>query len=71
MLMNFSNKYNGTRSGSCDLPERRGHGVARINNSILVVGGRGKSGKSINRVHRINCCNNRIDSLILDNSLEL
>ena len=69
MLMNFSSKRRGVHATPVWLAGRTGHRAARINDSILVVGGSDKAGKFVNEVHRINCLSNKIDTLIVENTL--
>jgi hypothetical protein len=71
MLMNFSSKRKTVHATPVFLPGRTGHRAARINDSIFVVGGTDKKGLFVNEVHRINCLNNKIDTLILENSLSI
>jgi hypothetical protein len=65
MLMNFSSKRKTVHTTPVFFPGRTGHRAARINDSIFVLGGTDKTGKFVSEVHRINCLNNRIDTLIL------
>lgn len=69
--MNFSSKKRAVHATPVMFPGRTGHRAARINDSIFVVGGTDKCGKLVSEVHRINCLSNRIDCLILENSLTL
>lgn len=69
--MNFSSKRKGVHATPVFFPGRTGHRAARINDSIFVVGGTDKTGRFVNEVHRINCLNNRIDSLILENTISI
>ncbi len=71
MLMNFSSKRKGVNATPVFFPGRTGHRAARINDSILVLGGTDKAGKFVNKVHRINCLNNKIDTLVLENTISI
>lgn len=71
MLMNLLTKKKGSDCSPGDLSGRVGHQVVRINDSIFVVGGTDGQGRFINVVHRINCQNNRIDSLILEKNVSI
>ena len=50
---------------------RTGHRVARLNDSVFVLGGTDEKGLWVHELHRINCQNHRLDSLILDTLLPL
>lgn len=69
MLMNFSSKRKGVHATPVWLSGRTGHRAARINDSILVLGGTDKTGKFVNGAYRINCLTNKIDTLVLENTL--
>lgn len=69
--MNLLTKKKGSDCSPGDLSGRVGHQVVRINDSIFVVGGTDGQGRFINVVHRINCQNNRIDSLILEKNVSI
>lgn len=69
--MNFSSKRKALHATAVFFPGRTGHRVARINDSIFVLGGTDKAGRFVNEVHRINCLNNRIDTLVLENTLSV
>ena len=47
MLMNLSSKKKGVQGSTVGFGGRRGHRAARVNESILVVGGMDKSGRAI------------------------
>lgn len=69
--MNFSGKKGGERACGSLLRGRTGHRVARLNDSIFVMGGADREGQWVSELHRINSENCRIDSLILDTVLPL
>jgi hypothetical protein len=69
MQMKFSKTKKGEAVNNCKLRGRTGHRVVGANGSIFVVGGRSEEGLWKSEVQRINCENQRIDSLILDNTL--
>jgi hypothetical protein len=71
MLMNFSSKRKAIHATPVLLPGRTGHRAARINDSIFVLGGTDKAGGFLSEVHRINCLNNKIDTLILENTISV
>ena len=48
-----------------------GHRLVHLNDSLFVMGGVDKKGQLCNELHRINCQNQRIDTLIMDNTLNL
>ena len=53
------------------LKGRTGHRLVRLNDSLFVMGGVDKKGLLSNELQRINCHNQRIDTLIMDNTLNL
>lgn len=67
--MNLASKRRGAHGTSLPCPGRIGHRVARINDSILVVGGTDKTGSFVEQVHRINTQNLRIDTLVMENTI--
>jgi len=71
MQINFSTKHKESWCEGGRFSGRVGHRVARINDSIFTVGGVDKDGNFINQVHRINCQNNRIDTLIVENMVSI
>ena len=71
MVMQCGEKRAEERAAAELLRGRTGHRVARLKDSVFVLGGVENSGLWVHELHRINSQNHRLDSLILDTPVAL